>query len=323
MTKTKGFTLIELLVVIAIIGVLVGLLLPAVQAARESARRVTCHNSLKQFSLACLNHHDAAKTFPVGCRFYTGTNTAVPQKAPPGGKPSLRWDQDGSWVVQTLPYVEAADADGLFDKSLMFFDFANEASRRAMRGMSFLACPSDGAVTENEWSSPQWCRVRGNYVSNYGDTNYGQFGANGAPFTFVRGVPMKVITDGTSKTLLLSESTQVLPMDGSSPWPGPLGDTCMANGGGTFVTSLTPNTENCDEVNQLYPASNQLNGRPSCKESFFDQANGWENQKFAARSQHPGGVSISRCDGSTGFINDNIDATVWRGMGSARGGEVN
>ena len=98
--RRHGFTLVELLVVIAIIGVLVGLLLPAVQAAREAARRTQCTNNIRQLGIGLHNHHDTLKQFPAGGTGSGGTGTAVPRL---------------SWIVFTLPYMEAQNIQKQID----------------------------------------------------------------------------------------------------------------------------------------------------------------------------------------------------------------
>jgi prepilin-type N-terminal cleavage/methylation domain-containing protein/prepilin-type processing-associated H-X9-DG protein len=133
--STLGFTLVELLVVIAIIGVLVALLLPAVQAAREAARRMQCANNLKQIGLGLINYADAKKTLPAATQFQPGivSNTFPP---PP------EFAAGGTWVLEILPFVEQQALYARFDRTKTAADQRNWPVLETP--LSFLVCPSDG-----------------------------------------------------------------------------------------------------------------------------------------------------------------------------------
>lgn len=318
MHHRKAFTLVELLVVIAIIGTLAGLLLSAVQSARESARRTSCTNNLKQLSLACMNHESARKTFPRGTKCYDGEYTNLARLSPP----AFSWSQDHTVWAYVLPYVESDAAIKLFDQSRSFSDPANADARKGLRGLSFMACPSDIGLQKNEWDSLTWNRVRVNYVANWGNTNYGQatksgVAHGGAPFTMVAGVKPSQVSDGLSKTMLLSETTVTGPDDA---WQGPCSDGFIAGGGQSYTSWLLPNAAECEEV-VYHPTA--LNGRPkNCSPIEGDLYNNWEPQVLAARSKHQAGVVTANCDGSTQLVADQIDLAVWRAISTARGGET-
>lgn len=320
MHHRKAFTLVELLVVIAIIGTLAGLLLSAVQAARESARRSTCQNNLKQLALSALNHEAANKVFPAGTKCYNGPNANLARRNPAGDN----WDQDQSWISGVLPYIESEQVINQFVPDTAFSDFRNQAARRGMLALKFMACPSDIGLQKNEWESPRWARVRMNYVGNWGNTNYGQtmeeeVAFAGAPFTMVNGIKLATITDGLSKTMLLSETTVVGPEDA---WQGPLSDGTLASGGQAFMGSLQPNSIFCDRA-AWYPGQAALNGRlANCPPVEGGPYVNQELQVLAARSKHPGLVVVANCDGAIRSVVDGVDVAVWQSASTSRGGEI-
>ena len=166
--QSRGFTLVELLVVIAIIGVLVALLLPAVQAAREAARRSQCLNNLKQLGLAMLNYESAKGGLPPMALYWSEAEyNAAYDPDGPGS-----WYDDHGWYIPLMPYIEQSGVKAIVDVKKSFSDASNEAARRAMIPMH--ACPSDIGLQKNEWEIATWARVRSNYVVNAGNTVYGQ-----------------------------------------------------------------------------------------------------------------------------------------------------
>jgi len=243
-SNRRGFTLIELLVVIAIIAILVALLLPAVQQAREAARRTQCKNNLKQLGLAAHNHHDVYNRMPVG---HYGVPRSVPWSG--NGPANITWRQH-QWfgiLPQLLPYVEQsslynqlpqwkglefrpdpASAAGNFLPEVPWFDDATSNALAQYKIGTFM-CPSDPQKTR---PSPPYCPILKHmsesdytfYVvgfateRGYGETNYlgvgGYFGGAswGQPFAGVFGdrslrTNFRDITDGTSNTLMFGEST--------------------------------------------------------------------------------------------------------------------
>jgi len=304
--EAHGFTLVELLVVIAIIGILIAPLLPAVQAAREAARRSQCTNNLKQISLAVHNYADLYKAFPTG-----------------------EWDCCwGTWLVSLLPFIEQrALAEKYIDAGryggLTYGSGGNTTV--TTKQIPTYTCPSD----TNTANSATFGGVTfHNYLANHGNTTVARGtyqGVNflGAPFIAVflgdswlsgssitaaeKGrtvVPFASVTDGLSNTLLFSESVQ-----GAN---GDLRGFAWWGGGSHFETFLSPNSSQADSIWAC------VNSRPNPPCSTATTA---VPESAAARSRHPGGVNCSMGDGSCRFMSDTIDMTIWRGLGTTHGGE--
>lgn len=330
MKNTKrGFTLVELLVVIAIIGMLVALLLPAIQQARESARRMQCANKLKQLSLGIHNYESAHKGFPYGC--YSWADDCDPARWDGSTK---RWYEDHNWYSYVMAYIDQTAIHQMIDFDYMMSHVKNYEARTTK--CPNFSCPSDIGQVENEWGHKNWAKLRSNYVCNWGNTNYAQTNIGspgtdedldgegydpnnqrfrGAPFVPKRNNPMQKIKDGLSNTLMFSE-TLVLPHTGSA-WGGPISEVSVSVGGQTFNGFRTPNSEDGDSVIQHPSAAIcASNGIPTPK-----KVSGHLNQIFTARSHHPGGVNASRCDGAVSFYSDDISAFVWQALSTAAGTE--
>ena len=307
--RGRGFTLVELLVVIAIIAMLVTLLLPAVQAAREAARRIQCTNNLKQLSLGMLNYESALQGFPSGAVSWTAAEYA--------GKGPGSWYDDHGWYSQIGSFIEQQAWYDMIDFEVSFSHVVNNQARKTK--IESFACPSDMGLVENEWQSPTWARIRANYVVNFGNTTYGQIPKGGVEFRGAPFVPLKKnalrkVVDGLSQTLMMSE-VKVVPPNGPG-WGGPLSDFSTALGGQTFQGWLPPNSPVPDEIARLVLTadiyeSNKI-PRPIVAGHSYAQV-------ITARSHHTGGVNASRCDGSVMFAGDDTDVHVWRALSSARG----
>ena len=327
----KAFTLIELLVVIAIIGVLVGMLLPAVQQAREAARRMACSNNMKQLGLACHNYESAYGRFPYASHKISSNDPNLP----PDGIGS--YTRTKNWVIDLLDYMEGTTVKALHDESDSRFTVAapsNEALRSTE--LSVMLCASDpyNRVPFNGTSTPrsaQWGDnwARGNYAANAG---LGMFsltlhpplnalgnGGKNWQDPMLRGVmgygvssTFAHISDGTSNTCLLAEvRAGIDERDSRGCWAmaGAGGSALWGHGGLTYdgvsldaagpnanTASGADNIVNCNNLKQSYDMNKQ---GMSC----FDNT----NNEATSRSLHPGGVGVVFVDGSTHFINDDIE----------------
>jgi len=222
-SRSGGFTLIELLVVIAIIAVLIGLLLPAVQAAREAARRIQCVNNLKQLGLAFHNYHDGNLKFPIGgyTPMANGTN-GTPPTSPPGTNGF--WSQYTSvyaWTPSILPFIEQSAAANAYNFSWSYVDSANTTN--AGLHIAAFACPSDPEVAAGDgtYTAPGFVMgltsYRGINGPFYSPSRYlGRDGCTAAQYQQMAAQGLGIIyhgssngindiTDGTSNTMMLGE----------------------------------------------------------------------------------------------------------------------
>jgi prepilin-type N-terminal cleavage/methylation domain-containing protein/prepilin-type processing-associated H-X9-DG protein len=333
--KRAAFTLIELLVVITIIGILVGLLLPAIQAARESARRLRCTNQLKQLSLGCRNFESAQKRFPYGRKYdiwdsFTWTELILPHIEEKVVYNEYSWLPKRGYDPKASPPIPNPNGPIGDDKRM-------RAARQTV--LPIFCCPSDSnAPAKNEWDTTQFGFYRQSYraCSGSGDmygkatdkTNgpwgRGVFGVIPGQNFDLRppGVRMSEITDGASKTILLSEGLTATVLPG---WGGPIGETIYGNmGGGLFSASLTPNSTAADQVIGPCPRDqgDTVYNAP-CVKLQDDQWNtpSAAGAQAAARSKHSGGVNVAMADGSVRFVAEEIDISLWRGMATKSGGE--
>ncbi len=307
--RSRGFTLIELLVVIAIIAILVALLLPAVQQAREAARRTQCKNNLKQIGLAIHNYHDA-----YGCIPIADVNGAV---------------NPISAHARLLPQLEQNALYNLVDFNVPY-DHVNNTIPR-MTELAVFRCPSDptplpaavGGRNNYYWNA-------GSGVVMYTSGGAGQPDPNGVIF-HNRRYRFNDITDGLSNTAAMSEK---LTGDGNNGISSPRTDTYRP---GTYPSNADEATQQCNATDvttlttqgysnvggpwlQQYHSTNQYNhGLPPNGRSCM-----YPPGRIAttANSQHVGGVHLMLCDGSVRFISENLDLRIWRNLGSINGGEV-
>ena len=288
-TRRRGFTLIELLVVIAIIAVLVALLLPAVQQAREAARRTQCKSHLKQIGIALHNYHDVSGSFPPFLIHRTGNPSRIGDV-----------DKGANWLVSLLPHV---DQGALFNE----WDFdvpANQNDGRS-RELPIYKCPSDPQSDGNHCSYAGGKWARGNYGMNVSPCSFGVRGGSnrdggiGGANQIVR---MRDVKDGTSKTVAVDELRAGLnPHDLRGSWAMP---GLSAGTAAMFNDASAPNSKepNSDDMENCAVAG--LAGNPTSGMGCFD---GPTTSQMTARSLHRGGLHLLFVDGSVRFVSDSID----------------
>jgi prepilin-type N-terminal cleavage/methylation domain-containing protein/prepilin-type processing-associated H-X9-DG protein len=324
MTRSKAFTLVELLVVIAIIGILVALLLPAVQAARGAARRMSCENNLKQIGLALHNHESGRKFFPSAIE--DQVTSAFPNVSPR----MYRW----SALAMLTPYLEKSTVYNQLNLDVPLYcppsfppSFVHPDNVDPVASdPSAFRCPSDFDRRVYDWAGPT------NYCASYGSggANGTYVDADGMFFVDSRTRPADV-TDGLSNTVAFAET-----LIGSGEPGGTLAAE-LANGRQEEIIvrlMTTPVSEAaCSEPSR--PTSNLRGAVWADGLAWSSGYNHWRTPNSpvpdccsflgawkAARSRHPGGANVLLGDGSVRFVSETIDLTTWRGLGSRNGGEV-
>jgi prepilin-type N-terminal cleavage/methylation domain-containing protein len=331
--RRLAFTLVELLVVIAIIGILVGLLLPAVQSAREAARRLQCSNNIRQLALASVN-------------FETGT-----RKLPFARKYDI-WDSY-TWSALILPHIEQQSVQqGFFTLNASGYTPAypgpngpigDDARLRAARHtrIPLYLCPSDAKQPENELTTNAYGFIRGNYrgcvgpgdmYGNPTDATAGPWGsgiftvAANQSVDYGAAVPTlssrtRDVMDGLSNTLFFSEGL----MANVTWWGGPMGEIHYGNmGGSLFSATLTPNSSAPDRI--LGPCPQDLSDSRYRAPCLTLGGVAWWTRSgqlahAAARSHHGNGVMTAFGDGSARFVPNSIDLAVWRSIATMNNGE--
>lgn len=326
--RRSGFTLIELLVVIAVIAVLIALLLPAVQQAREAARRIQCKNNLKQMGLALHNYLEVYMTFP----------------------PSFCFSTAGSWSVhgRILPYMEQASAYSQVRLDLDWANPINEATNVAQLKVPSYVCPSDPNGDRMHYAGPDEGNIRPqNYGVNFGTWKvYDPVTNSGGDGVFYPNSQTRSgdISDGMSNTLMLAEVKTYQPYFRNTADPGPTPPSVVSfvngfSGEPKYGPSLDDNaghTEWCDgPVHQsgfttTFPPNTKLpyvDGGITYDIDFNSRYEGTSTTQttyasITSRSFHTGSVNVALTDGSTRTVSQNIDGKIWRALGTRAGSEI-
>ncbi len=341
--QRAGFTLVELLVVMAVVGVLMGLLLPAVQSVRESARRTECANNLRQIGLAVQNYLATNRKLPASSLFPTKSLTGLPL--------ADSTDRNGwSAQAQLLSFLEQTNLSSRIDFKIGYKEhppvtIGTETKQIPSFRIHTYLCPSEvndrrrGEGTAEENYPLSYTINAGTwFVYNPNDNSVGA----GALCTN-RHIGIQELTDGTSNTLLFSEVKAYTPYFRNANLSAPLaipatpadivslGGDFKKDSGHTewvdgrthqsgFTATLTPNSEvpYTHSDGQLYDIdwNNHQEGKGGLVDTIVTYA------AVTSRSFHPSGVNTNRADGSVGFIANQIDLTLWRSLATRSGGEV-
>jgi prepilin-type N-terminal cleavage/methylation domain-containing protein len=333
----RAFTLVELLVVIAIIGILIALLLPAVQAARESARRLQCVNNLKQIGLALLVYHETHRTFPPGGAYMNDAPGGVYIGNPHTGDQGWKSDSAG-WTTLILPYIEQAALYDQFDFSRRYLETPNTVA--ATKPVETYFCPSQ---TEYRWSLDPRFYVRERVAVNQftkrwvetkqatfhyqgvcgpvgtnplgglyeldtrpSEATGGRYSPIGTQGVLPRGEGRRIreIVDGTSKTFMVGE----LSWSGAVPdemWEqqntisGPYLSYARASGGN--MATIYQSVVTPINSTGLIPAD-------------------WNMVSYG--SEHPGGTNFVQADGAVRFVSESVDFATYLAAASRNGSEV-
>ncbi len=322
-----AFTLVELLVVIAIIGILIALLLPAVQAAREAARRMQCTNHLKQVGLAILNYE---------------SNFGV---LPPGGLETSSNLYGISWWVRILPYVEAENIAGRCDWSQGGWVPANASAESVLRNLQFtfmycpsstlprqVSCPEVGQIGYDQYlQCPTYAGISGAADGNASNVFSAReiqaftatgWTSNGGVLIEYRAIPLKEISDGTSNTIAVGEQSDWLSPAGPIPstWissssPCEFGD-CRSDCGHGFPMGPSPSSWNDGRTFNLTCVYHPINFKSTTGYGIRDNC----GPNSPIQSVHPGGANVAFADGSVRMLSESLDINTLRSLATRNDG---
>lgn len=335
--SSKGFTLVELLVVIAIIGILIGMLLPAVQAVREAARRIQCANNVKQFALGAHNFESAHQHFPPGRLGYDSTGTIFDSfgrgNMGTGASTGLVLATEGASVFVTLlPFIEQANAYDLINLNEVPIWSANTSwapvsnpivaasIATISEQLPVYVCPSDNLEPTCQGSHGVDIEpATGSYAGSMGNAAPGignekkYIGATGGGrpnqangvFLYVQGIGIGEITDGTTNTILFGETQEGHRSGQSNIW----------SNGNRFTSSMRSTSTPLN-----FPLDPNGSDGLVFSGSVSGAAGGRCNGGFG--SFHTGGANFGFGDGSVNFISESVDTIVYSAIGTRSGGEV-
>ncbi|MCA9034399.1 MAG: DUF1559 domain-containing protein [Planctomycetaceae bacterium] len=326
-TRRDGFTLIELLVVIAIIAILIALLLPAVQQAREAARRTQCKNNMKQIALAIYNYHDTFNTFPTNgaLRNFPG-NSSLPANTGAGGNQITNSGQ--SWMMHILPYIEQANLYNQIDFNgtggTWISKFQNNTNNQQIAKTVIRAylCPSDNTNNNGLLDRRSDWHVAGDSfaVTNYKACAGSNWQAGLATWNPVVSTSGRNANNG----------------DGLNFGNGYLCSNQLGNNGPTRVRDVTDGTSNTFAAGEALAGYSQWNwwynpnavtATAAITLNYFVKLpgtpaiNNWPNN-YGFNSRHVGGGHFAMLDGSARFVSENVDLGVYRAYGTISGGEI-